>query len=65
MHRYYLIMRPAMPGAVPTRNLEMICNFDNRMYAEEIGREAWGWVEYTEPLTEQEIKDYELVEVKK
>lgn len=61
MYRYWLISRPAMPGTVPTRNLERIENFDRRAYDENAGREVWGYVEYSEPLTEKQVSEYELV----
>ena len=63
MNRYYLISRPAAPGAIP-KGAENIANFDSRQMVPEIGREAWGYVEYTEPLTAEQIADYELVEYK-
>ena len=60
MYRYYLLYRPAMPGSIPTKNLVHIENFDDRKYVEEIDRKAWGYVEYSEPLSEKDIEDYEL-----
>lgn len=32
----------------------------SRPYVEEIGHTAWGTVDYTSPLSQQEIGDYEL-----
>lgn len=60
-YRYWLTLRPAMPGTVPSRNLKKIENFDSRTYNEEAGREVWGYVEYSEPLTDKQIFDYELI----
>lgn len=60
-YRYWLTLRPAMPGTVPTKNLERIENFGSRAYSEEAGREVWGCVEYSEPLTDKQVAEYELV----
>lgn len=60
-YRYWLTLRPAMPGTVPTKNLECIENFDSRAYSEEAGREVWGYVEYSELLTDKQVAEYELV----
>lgn len=60
-YRYWLTLRPAMPGTVPTRNLENIENFDRRVYDEGAGRDVWGYVEYSKPLTDEQISEYELV----
>lgn len=60
-YRYWLTLRPAMPGTVPSRNLEKIENFDSRTCNEDAGREVWGYVEYSEPLTDKQIFDYELI----
>lgn len=60
-YRYWLTLRPAMPGTVPTKNLECIENFDSRAYSEEAGRGVWGYVEYSEPLTDKQVAEYELV----
>ncbi len=66
MYRYYSTMRPVMPGGFPkSQEVVEIKNFDSRMYVEEIGREAWGYIEYAETLTEQEIAAYELISAEK
>jgi len=62
-YRYYCLERPAGPGAIP-RGVVVITNFDERKTADEIGRMAWGWVEYERELTEKEIREYELMEAK-
>lgn len=62
MYRYYCIMRPPMIGGVPhSRTLQDAMCFDKRRYIPEIDRMAWGWMEYAEPLTPQEVEDYELI----
>lgn len=60
-HRYYSTQRPFGPGTFPKKDgRETITNYDGPTYCEEIGREAWGHIEYPEPLTEQEAQEYEL-----
>lgn len=61
-YRYYSTQRPFGPGTFPKKDgRETITNFyDGKIFCEEIGREAWGFIEYSEPLTEKEIRDYEL-----
>ena len=66
MKRYYSILRPVGIGTFPKRApVERIKNFDRRVYIQEIGREAWGYIEYAEPLTEKEMRQYDLVEEKR
>ena len=62
MFRYYSIMRPVLPGSFPKKELvEKIENFDTKTFCEEIGREAWGYIECREALTKEEAEAYELV----
>lgn len=58
MYRYYSTQRPVMPGTFPGKPVQ-IHNFDNR---EDVGgqMQAWGYLEYAEPLTEKQMSDYEL-----
>lgn len=62
MHRYYSTQRPVTPGSYPKEQVDCIVNFPDRVYCEEIGREAWGYIDYRLPLTEQQMMDYELAE---
>lgn len=64
MIRYYLTQRPPAPGTFPGKPVNMKA-FDSREHVEEIGRPAWGWVEYEELLTEKQAADYELVEAER
>lgn len=59
MNRYYLTQRPPAPGTFPGKPAN-IKTYDERKYVSEIGRRAWGWVEYREPLTEKQADEYEL-----
>lgn len=62
MTRYYSTQRPFGPGTFPQKDgRETITNFDGKIYCPEIGREAWGFIEYPEPLTQKEAADYELI----
>ena len=58
-YRYYTLYRPPMLGAVPSGFCEVVY-FDERRYCPQVGREAWGYVEYKQPLSPQEIVNYEL-----
>lgn len=61
MIRYYSTMRPVQPGGYPNReSVEEIHNFDTKTFCEEIGREAWGYIDYREPLTKEQAEAYEL-----
>lgn len=61
--RYYSTQRPVGPGTYPRKDgRESIHNFDYKTYCEEIGREAWGYIDYPEPLTEKEMSEYELMQ---
>lgn len=66
MNRYYSTMRPVIPSGFPkSQEVLEINNFDSRKYVEEIGREAWGYIEYAESITEQEAAEYELLSAEK
>ena len=59
MYRYSLTQRPPMPGAFP-RFAEVVEDFGGKVFCEDIGHEAWGYVEYEKPLTREEMVSYEL-----
>lgn len=60
--RYYSTQRPVMPGGFPKKEaVAKIENFDTKTFCEEIGREAWGFIEYQEPLTKEQAVAYELI----
>ena len=61
MYRYYSIQRPFGPGTFPRQDgTETITNFDGPTYCEEISREAWGYIDYQQPLDDEEASRYEL-----
>lgn len=62
MIKYYSVLRPIGLGTFPaSAKIEYIVNFDERRRCEDIGRGAWGYMVLSEPLTEREVRDYELV----
>lgn len=66
-YRYYSTQRPIMPGGYPKpKNNEVleIENFDNKKFVEEVGCQAWGYIEYKKPLGHFDVIDYELAAVK-
>ena len=65
MTRYYSTQRPIGPGTIPSdpKPAEIV-NFDSRQQEESIGRPAWGYVDYEEPLDDKTAADYELVKEK-
>ena len=60
--RYYSTKRPFGPGTFPQQDgTETITNFDGPTYCEEIDREAWGYIDYKEPITPEQAASYELI----
>lgn len=58
VYRYYCRYRPPMPGAIPRKGLTNMADFNWPQSVDGVG--AWGWVEYDHPLTDEEVRDYEL-----
>lgn len=56
--KYYSTQRPLMPGCCPRAGVQEVVNFDDKKFCEEIGCEAWGFVEYNRELTQNEVDDY-------
>lgn len=61
MYRYYLTQRPPSIGTHPAGAVNTVC-YDFRIITEH-GFPAWGYVEYTEPLTDKQVEDFELKKV--
>lgn len=59
--KYYSTLRPITPGACPNKDGMQVVNFEDRQYIESIGREAWGYVEYTRDIPQEEAAAYELI----
>ena len=61
-NRYYSIMRPIGIGTFPPgAHVTNIVNFHERKYVDEIGREAWGYIEFSHTLSKKYQMDYELL----
>jgi len=61
MMRYYSTQRPVTPGSYPSSHeVAEICNFDQKTFCEEIGREAWGYIDFTDKLPGDEAECWEL-----
>ena len=64
--RYYSTQRPITPGSFPRvafNAVKEIVNFERKTYCEEIGREAWGYIDYEKPLDRYDCNAYELTAV--
>lgn len=61
LYRYYMTQRPPMPGAMPQKDLFLIEDLDQRDVIPYLGKGAYAMIAYTRPLTDKEIKEYELV----
>jgi len=65
MKRYYSTQRPVSLGTYPKPRGNKVLdveNFDERTYCEPVGRMAWGYIDYEQPLSEQDAENYDLVE---
>ena len=62
MTRYYT-KRPAGPGSIPTTNLTNIVGLDPNEIAPGYNRGFYNIVEYSEPLSENDIRCYEMFPV--
>lgn len=60
MVRYFSTQRPVSPGSYPRGGALKAVNFEEKTFCEEIGREAWGVIEYAAPLPAAEAAEYEL-----
>lgn len=60
IYRYYCLYRPPGPGAIP-RGAVHVEDFTEDTYLPQIEMTAWGFAEYEQPLTERQVKDYELI----
>jgi len=61
--KYFSTHRPIGPGSVPKpegNKILNVVNFGERIFCQEIGWKAWGYIEYERPLSDKDAKDYEL-----
>lgn len=61
VYQYACRLRPPAPGAIPMRNLHLA--YDGKIAIVGTDRHYWGMVEYTQPLTDEEIDMYELDQI--
>ena len=64
LYRYYLLMRPFVPGAIPKCKVVNSESFPERRFIPAINHNAYVWFDTEEPLNVQDVIDYELAEVK-
>ena len=61
MYRYYMVSRPAGPGAQPKEGLVNIIELDPANICPVINRPAYALLEYDRALSLQEERSYELL----
>lgn len=59
IYRYFIIDRPPMPGGIPKENVVRCGTFKEPVRSSLRGN-VWGYVDYSEPLTEEQVYDHEL-----
>jgi len=60
-YKYYSLERPISIGTYPKKaNIINIVNYDTKQLTDDIGRLTWGYIEYSEPLTNNDCYEYEL-----
>ena len=60
-YKYYSLERPVSLGTYPKKSNSInIVNYDTKQLIDDIGRLAWGYIEYKEPLTKNDCYEYEL-----
>lgn len=59
-YRYFSTERPVAPGTFPKKPGCEISNYPQKFYIDGMGFSAWGHIDYDEPLTDEEISQYEL-----
>ena len=59
-YRYYTTQRPPAPGAIPMRPRPKRVRDFGRRETTRHGFPAWGYVEYDEPLPDEQVDAYEL-----
>lgn len=63
-YRYYSTQRPVSLGTYPKpqgNKVLNIENFEEKTFCEQVGREAWGYIEYELPVSDVLLRDFELV----
>ena len=61
MYRYYMVRRPAGPGAQPKAGLVKVTDLGDETYVPHIHDCAYAILEYDRELTHAEVRQYELL----
>ena len=65
-YRYYSKLRPISYNTYPKNdNYIGFKNFDDRTFCEDVKDWAWGYVEYSERLSDRDIFAYDLIDASK
>ena len=59
-YRYYSTLRPVSIGTYPKDGMITFENYNSRIPIKEIGRMAWGHIDYDRKLSEKETDSYDL-----
>lgn len=61
--RYYSTERPLGLGTHPKCNAATVENFDDKTFCEDIGREAWGYIDFPDDfvISEDDLRTYSLI----
>jgi len=66
IYRYYSKLRPVSYNTYPKNdNYIGFKNFDDRTFCEDVKDWAWGYVEYSERLSDRDIFVYDLIDASK
>ena len=66
IYRYYSKLRPISYNTYPKNdNYIGFKNFDDRIFCEDVKDWTWGYVEYSERLSDRDIFDYDLIDASK
>ena len=60
-YKYYSTLHYIEPGILPKRianKIDHVENFNDYRYVDEIGRKAWGYIEFAEPISKLIIDNY-------
>lgn len=59
--KYYSVLRPVSIGTYPKDGAQEIHNFNDRIYIDSIGRDAWGYIVYDRELSKKEYESWDLL----
>lgn len=62
-YRYYMLQRPPAPGAYPKpqgNSVIAAADFDGKTEIDSLGCYAWGYVDYSEPVSPYLLQRYDM-----